>query len=491
MSVRGRWATMWRPLDLTVPTGGSMASRGLLSMVGLAAQGALRFLMSFLVGRIAGKAALGVFQSAISTGTVLALLWPTTTGAAASKFIARGRGAADPHEVEVVAAHLVRRTIQSVALLALAAVPVWMLVDGGSAVTGLGVALFVAAYSGYSFTRGVQFGAGQVGRATSWDLLSAGVGLSVLIVALLLGIRGTALLIPLAVSYGVYTFAAWPRGVSGRPTPSLRRELDYFVFLGVAGTIASTGFIQMSMLVARVVGGEEQAGEYAAALTTATPASMVALSLSLALFPSLAETWGRGDLAGFRTRTDMAVRSLALVMMAIFGSLIGCSRLVMSIWGSEYDASAAVYPVLLVAILMTSIGVATVSALTTRSTRGVTVTTLSALSGMLIGVMLWWVLTPSLGTLGVALGYLVGAFVMTSIPFLVVWRVDEHRWLALVAKLLLALLVLATTAVWQRRTGAPLWSDPLVAAAFVAGWFALDHRDARAVFGSLRTMAAR
>jgi O-antigen/teichoic acid export membrane protein len=486
VSLRTRWDVLRRPLDLHGTTGGSMVGRGLLSMVGLAAQGALRFLTSFLVGRIAGKVTLGVFQSALSTGSLLALLWPTTTGAAASKFVARARGAEDPREVEVVAAHLTRRTVQSVAVLALAAVPVWMLFDGGTALAGLGVSLFVAAYSGYSFTRGVQFGSGQVLRATSWDVLSAGVGLVATAAALLAGLRGTALLLPLALSYGLYTLAGWPRGVHGRPAPALRRELDHFVALGVAGTVASTGFIQLSMIVARLTGGDAAAGQYAAALTTATPASMIALSLSLALFPSLAESWGRGDIAGFRARTDTAVRSLAAVMVALFGVLVVCSRLVMSIWGPEFDPSTPVYPVLLFAILATSLGVATVSALTTRSARGVTITTAASIGGMLVGLALWWVLTPGMGTLGVAVGYLVGAVCIAGVPFLVVWRLDRQRWVGPVLRVLLAVAVLVVVAVVQRRADVPVWSDPLVAVVFLGAWLGLDHRDARVVLDRLR-----
>jgi putative peptidoglycan lipid II flippase len=463
-----------------------MAARGMLSMVGLGAQGALRFLTSLLVGRVAGKVTLGVFQSALSTGTLLALLWPTTTGAAASKFIARARGADDPSEVEVIAAHLRRRTVQSVVVLAMAAVPVWMMFDAGTALAGLGVSLFVAAYSGYSFTRGVQFGSGQVLRATSWDVLSAGVGLVATAAALVAGLRGTALLLPLALSYGLYTVAGWPRGVRGRPASPLRRELDHFVALGVAGTVASTGFIQLSMIVARLTGGDAAAGQYAAALTTATPASMIALSLSLALFPSLAESWGRGDVTGFRARTDTAVRSLAVVMVALFGVLVVCSRLVMSIWGPEFDPATPVYPVLLFATLATSLGVATVSALTTRSARGVTITTAASIGGMLVGVALWWLLTPALGTLGVAVGYLVGAVCIAGVPFGVVWRLDGHRWAGPLARVLLAVALLVAVAVLQRRAALPLWTDPLVALGFLAVWLALDHRDARFVVGRLR-----
>ena len=83
------------------------------------------------------------------------------------------------------------------------------------------------------------------------------------------------------------------------------------------------------MIVAKNTGGED-AGQFAAAMATATPASLLAVSLSLALFPSLAEFWARGDHVGFLAQTDKAARSLQVVMVSILGSLAICSRLVMA-----------------------------------------------------------------------------------------------------------------------------------------------------------------
>ena len=245
------------------------------------------------------------------------------------------------------------------------------------------------------------------------------------------------------------------------------------------------------MIVAGHYGTPADAGQYAAALATATPASMVSISLSLALFPSLAEAWGRGDLAGFRRQTDQALRALVFVMVSIFGSLIICSRLIMGIWGPQFDRDDPVFPVLLTAILCTSLGVVTVNALTTRSRRGMTVTTAASLVGMATGVLLWLVLVPDLGTLGVALGYLVGAAVVATIPLVVVWRSDTHRWGGVILRLLGGLLLLVGLAVLQRRRDLPVPSDPFVAALFLAVWAAMAPVSARMVLDRLRTRKER
>ena len=131
---------------------------------------------------------------------------------------------------------------------------------------GLCVAALVIGYSGYHFARGVQFGAGQVARATAWDVILAVVGIAGVLVALAAGLEGPAILLPLAAAYGVYAAAGWPGG-AGSLAPDLRRGIDGFVGLGVAGTMASAGFLQLSMVAARLAGTPNAAGQYAAALT--------------------------------------------------------------------------------------------------------------------------------------------------------------------------------------------------------------------------------
>src|SRR6202000_3252848 len=158
----------------------------------------------------------------------------------------------------------------------------------------------------------------------------------------------------------------WPYAAHGRPTVPRRRELDVFVLLGAVGSLASAGFLQLSQIAAKVAGGNGSAGEYAAALSLATPASLLAGSLSLVLLPSLSAAWGRGDKAGFRAQTDQANRGLAVVMVAIFGSIAVCSPLIVDlIWGSRFAGVENLLPVLVVAVLVTNLGVTSVNALTT------------------------------------------------------------------------------------------------------------------------------
>jgi putative peptidoglycan lipid II flippase len=479
---RGAVGRMIRPVRLDDPTRTSVARGGVYSMVGLSAQGILRFATSFLIGHLAGKSELGIVASAIATSLTLALLWPTSAGSGASKFLARARGAGNADETGVVAAHLRTRTVQSAAVLALATRPIWIVIDHGSWSDAVSVAALTLAYSGYSFTRGIQFGAGQIQRATCWDVTTVVLGLAGLAAMLVAGVRGSTLVLPLVLTYGIYTLAGWPYAARGRATGERRRELDVFVTLAAIGSLASAGFLQLSQIVAKLVGGNANAGQYAAALSLATPASLLAGSLSLVLLPSLSEAWGRNDHVAFRAQTNQAMHGLAVVMVAVFGTIGLCSRLIVGvIWGARFAGAEDVLPILVVAVLATNLGLASVNALTTRSQWGVAVTTVSSIVGMAVGAAFWFTVAPGLGLTGVALGYLCGTVVIAGIPVGVVWRRDGHRWSPVFARVLTGLAVGAALVVLEHAAHLPLPVDLACAAVFLAVWWALNRADVAAL----------
>lgn len=486
-----------RPLVLQAvrldsPTAASMARRGVLSTVGVTVQGVTRFVTNVLIGRIGGPSVLGSVASAISTAQLFSLLWPTTTGSAASKFVAQARGKGAPDEAAAVAAHLAKRTIQASLILAILSVPVWTLVDHGGLAGAGAVAALIIGYSGYSFTRGLQFGAGQVPRATAWDVATSALGMMGVLGLLIVGVRGILVVLPLAAAYVLFAMAGWPWGVHGRPAPALRREIDAFVALGVVGTVASAGFLQLSMIVARVSDDVANAGQYAAALALATPPSLLAISLSLVLFPSMAEAWGRGDVQGFHRLTDRATRTLVMTMTATIGPMALCSPLIVAvIWGRQYGQAATLLPVLLLAVLANTMGVACTNSLTSRSHWGMVTSTVASLVGMAIGALSWAVLAPKWGTFGVAIGYLCGTMVMAAIPIAIVWRRDGHRWAGLALRSTAGLTLLVCLLTAERTFNPSVWLEPVIALAFIAGWLALMGKDAKTVLTLARTLRVR
>jgi len=467
-----------RPLRLDDEVSHSMAKRGALSTAGVLAQSVTRFVTNVVIGRIGGPLVLGSVASGIATGQLLALLGPTSAGNAASKFIARARGKGSATEAAAVARHLRIRATQTTVVLAVLAVPIWIYVDKGESSGAAAIAALVLGYSGYSFTRGVQYGAGLVARATAWDLLTSALGMLGVVVALLLGVRGIYVVVPLAAAYGVYTLAGWPWHTRGVIEEKLRREIDLFILLGVAGTVSSAGFMQSSVILARISGGSGGAGQYAAALVLATPASLLAMSLSLVLFPSMSEAWGRRDIAAFKTQTDRASRALVVAMTGVLGVLAICSpAIVRIVWGREFEDASRILPILLLAVLANTVSVACTNALTTRSTRGVATSTVSSVAGMLIGIVSWVVFVPRFGAEGVALGYLLGALVIAVVPIVIVTRRDGHKWTGLWIRLLAGLTVLLVILVVDRRFVASRWMELPEAVVFVAGWLLLVRRD--------------
>ncbi len=481
--------SLLRAVPLEERSHSSMARRGTLGMLGVLAQGGVRFLTNILVGRLGGPAVLATVASAASTAQLLSLVGPTTTGSAAAKFLAQARGRAESGEIAAVAAHLAHRTVQTAVALAAVAAPLWVLVDGGGWAEGLCVSLLVLAYSGYSFTRGLQFGAGQVQRAATYDVLTGTLALAGILAALLAGVRGIYVLLPLAAAYLLFTVANWPWSASGRPIVSLRREMDSFVGLGVIGTLASAGFLQLSMIIARLGDDAISAGYYAAAMTLATPPSLISVSLSLVLFPALAESLGRGDQAGFRRRVDISSRFLIAVVFPFFGILILCSDLIVHvIWGNRFDGAAELLPIMFSAVMVNTLGVPSVNSLTTRSQLGMKLSTGSTLFGMLCGIATWVAVTPALGVLGVTIGYFCGSVVIVAIPVASVWRRDQQPWGRLALRLVCGCTALLVLYLAEREVGASPWSDLLFAALFAAAWSALMRKDIRI---ALRTIYRR
>ncbi|MDN5794460.1 MAG: hypothetical protein L0H79_01750 [Intrasporangium sp.] len=468
-----------RPLRVQHSRGVSVAAGGALSMVGLLAQGVLRFATIWLVGRVAGPVLAGTVAAAIATASLLVLLWPTTAGSAASKYIAVARGGGDTAEIGAVAAHFRRRATLTGILVAALSIPVWVLMQDGRLLDGLCVAVLALAYSGYSFVRGVLFGAQQMARATTWDVASSVLGLLALGAALLAGVGGGALLLPVAGAYALYSLASWPWRLPEHDPLSraVRRELDHFVALGAVGSLASSGFLQLAMIVARAT-DPEGAGQFAAAMSTATPASMLAAALSLVLLPSLSEALGSGDRDRFRIMSDRANRVLITVMVATFGSLALGARLVMTIlWGHRFAPDSLLFPLLVLALLASNSSVASVNALAARSRRGVLITTLASIAGLLTGVVVWWLFIGRLGVLAVAVGYLVGAVVTNVVPLAAEWRVGAHAWAGLAARSVTAVAVACVGLYVQRAFDISIWLDPVVVAVFLLGWLLASRRD--------------
>lgn len=456
-----------------------VALRGLVSALGVALQGLVRFVYSLLIGRLLPTGFLSATNSAISTAMLGTMLWPTSLGAAATKFVARESGNI---ALRVALTHYLARLslLTSSALGAGAGLLTYFVLAPGQLATGVFVALLTVGLAGYTFVRGTQYATGRVLRATVWDGVSFVVAIGGLVLVLVFDARSW-LLLPLTAGYLLYAAAGWPRADRGPVPPELRAEINQFVTWGVVGSLATGGFLQLTMVLAHQTGDATSADAYAAALTLATPTSMLGVVLSLLLLPALSTAVGRGDWAAVRRHTDSAYRGLVTTVGGVFGALIVGSRLVVAVIWPQLSAAVPVLEVLLAATFLLTMSNVTSEAIRSYSERGPRIVALIRTTGFVIGMSVALILLPSMSVFGIALGYLAGMGITGIIPIVLVWRRDRHRWGSLTLRVLAGAGIVAGLVGIRALIPGPGWLDVALVAAFALGWTVLHHGDLLAV----------
>lgn len=478
--------SMLRSVDVTAQPEGRIIKRGSLAFVGVVLQGVVRFLASFLVGRFTNPASLAVVSSGLSLANLLALAWPTSTGGAASRFVARARGEGERGDPAAVAKFLGVRTLQAMSTLAVCAMPLWVLL-GGSWGEALIIAMLVIGYSGYSFTRGVHFGAGQATRQIKWDLLTSVLGIAGVAAILIYGLRPILVLLSLAIAYATYTLACWPWRVSGQLPRSQRRELDAYVAWASLGTLASAGLVQFSMLVAVAVAGNKEAGYFAAAMVLAAPAAMVANSMSMVLLPSMSEAFGKEDFRKFELQLNQSTRLLSVVLICVFGLLVvGARPLVELVWGEQYSRTATLIPLLLLPGMFRGLAAPSQGAISTMSPKGVTYSSLASVAGLCLAISLWLAMPGGWGVVGVAAGFAFGTSVISVSIYVKAWHDCRQRWGWISVRVGFATAVMIALHWCLAVSRFPLLYDSLIAVAFVAGWLVVVRGDAYRVLATVR-----
>lgn len=249
------------------------------SLVGVLAQGLARFAYTAIVARLLGASALADVNLALAVAILLSLLWPTAAGNAAAAF-ARG----DDVRFE---RSLLRGVLISLIPLAAVGAAVAGLVGGG-AEAAVQTAMSTVAWSAYIFGRGVFIGGGRFRTAAVWDVVTGIGAIGALFGFIALGWTSW-ILIPLIVGYLV--FATVALATRNRAHASLsagdgsRVRLTHFIVWNSLALIATNGLMQGSMVVASAFDTPARAGQFAAALSLATPVSMVAQAVTQAMLP--------------------------------------------------------------------------------------------------------------------------------------------------------------------------------------------------------------
>lgn len=480
-----KWNDVFGSVDLQDKTEHSAVRRGALATASVGIQGSIRFFYSVIIGQLLGPAMLAVTNSAISLAQLATLVWPTGSGTAATKFIARARGAEDGALIWQTSHYLARTVLlSSIALAVPSAAFAYFVLAPGDVWLALQVAALAIALSCYNFVRGAYFAASLLPRVVVWDVLSLVIGIGLLFCVIVLD-WSSLLLAPLTLSYGIYAIVGWPRTkarAGGTLARELRSEITRFVAWSSLLALATSGFLQLTMVIAQTTTSPTEAGLYAAALSIATPAAMLGSALSMSLFPSMAQASGRGDERALRRQGDLATRGLIVVLGAIFGSIaLLAAPLIAILFGSRYADAAPLLLILLAASLSLTLNVAAVALLQAGHARTVRLPALTSLSGLVVGLSAMLVFVPLYSVTGVALAYLAGTLVAGFGPILIVWRRFRMHWLWLWTRFTIGMIVAAALAVWGLTAS---WSLPGMIAAtigFLALWLFLLSPELRVV----------
>jgi O-antigen/teichoic acid export membrane protein len=385
-----------------------------VSTAGVLVQGLSRFGYTILIGRFMGKEDLAHVSALLALALVFSLFWPTGAGNAASHFLAssRARGRSPVPALRVIG----RSFWISMAVIVLVGVPCAVLVLDVPLSDGVVFAAFVVAYSGYILSRGVEVGLGRFTRAALWDLISAASAILVL-AAVLIAHATTLLLWPLVISYSIFTVNTALRGHRGHssldPSPSFSTAtILRFSFVNSIGLLASNGLIQLSMVWVFALERTSDAGVFAAAMSLATPASMLSQAISQALIPRFS-AWAAVDRSNVRRRYLQVLAVLTVFFVAVFGVVWAASPLIIRIiYGEPYTSATPIMQLLLVGVCAFSIGLVANAFLIT-SGRALITTVISAVGfvfGLVVTALLSSFQAPGIGAaLGVVAGYVVAA----------------------------------------------------------------------------------
>lgn len=470
----------------------TLAGRSALALVALVVNGLARVISSLVVGRVAGVVSLGFVQSGLAGAQLAGLFGPSAFGSAASAFVARQKAEGDEAGLSAVHGHLLLRVLQTSTLVVAVSGLVWLLLPSGEPSRAVAFAVLTLSFCLFPFSRGLLYGAGLAARAATWNIATSMLGLVVVCVGVLAGLRGAALLLLFSSGYFAFSVLSWQRTRPRRIRGPLGREIDKFAAFAVAGTVASAGFLNATMVTASVIGDAEAVGHFGAAFALAVPSSLIAAAVSLVLFPLLSGLRGAQDEHRTKAFVGWASRCMSMPVVCLFAILVLLRREVVDIlWGPSFAEASLLLAPLLIALLCTTLAVPSVNALTALDPRGMMKSAVSSSIGLCAGLLTWALAVPHLGLLGVACGFTIGSLASSAIPFVLAWRYTGQTWGWHAARLVFAVLVLAGLAGLQVRWSLSTATTIALLFGYLAGWILLTLPEVRRIWGTSRAAIGR
>lgn len=375
----------------------SVLSRTVLSTAGMGVQGLARFAYTLAIGRLAGPAALGDTNTLLSVAVYLSLVLPAGLGVAGSRYLP------DPRFASETIGLLKRWFWGASVALALLAVPVAMLIiDDFIAAVSCGLLVF--SYNAYVFTRGTMMGEDRILRATIADFVSSLVAITALIAVLLGGVNW-ALLLPLALGYAIFAFASWPRTQAVPAGSEQRSMVMRFLRDSTVSALATGGLLPSTMVFVKAYDTPIQAGLFAAALSLATPASLVSQAVNQVLIPHFARMQN-APAAARRSHARVFIFTTAMFAL-VFGALILLAPWIMTVlYGERFSGGTLTMQVLLAIVFLISTTCAPSAYLVSSGHQKQFAFIWFA--AFLIGTATMLVAAPQLGAWGAMLGFALG-----------------------------------------------------------------------------------
>ncbi|WP_460943198.1 lipopolysaccharide biosynthesis protein [Okibacterium endophyticum] len=389
----------------------SLTSQAALSTFGMLVQGLSRFAYTILIGRFVGPEALAHTSAILSLAILVSLIWPTGAGNAAGHFLAKAlaSGVSPAESLRIIK----RSFLYSCMVMLAIGVPVSLIWLDATPSDLLVAACLIVAWSGYILTRGIRMGLGKVTSVAMWDSISSALTIGLLILVMATGLDW-ALLWPITIGYALFALSGWSsletRYAELDPDLATHRS-DVWRLTGwnSLGLIASNGLIQFAMIFVYAAAPSFEAGLFAAAMSLATPASMLAQAVSQVLIPRFSAWAAAPGERRSRRPYLIVLGGMTGVLAVAFAAVAAVTPwFIPLLYGPGYEGAINIMVLLLIGVFLFSVGlIATSFLISTERTRQ---SSWCALAGTIIGVAVTAVTSVPLGApiaagIGVIVGY--------------------------------------------------------------------------------------
>lgn len=377
------------------------------------------FLMSWSIARGMGGKDYGVFAAAYALATALATLADSGVRLALIREVARS-----PHSWRTLLRHGLIVSLLAGFFLAAAVVLLVVLREGFSDAQQLRIWLLVYALFWIEFRMlsGVLAGRGQfvaVGIWSAAERMGGAILIGIMVFVLSAGLTWLAIGFCAWEATVVVALARWMlrQGWPARPAPMT----GWFFFrlaipFGVAG-IGTSILGKLDLIVLGFQQAPQLIGYYAAAQTLALAVLFAVISLSSAMFPSLAEMARDGSVDEARRLLMPAMGNSMLLIMSLASVLIaGAPHWLGWIYGAEFSNGAPWLVLFALAAVFPAMGTLFGSVVSAWGWQGRWARVVVVM--LLLAAPLFWLAGKRFGIPGVA----ACAVLVQFVPLLVIWR---------------------------------------------------------------------